>query len=77
MLVCVLYSGAQSICAIMLALNLIDFKVAAKQRKQKTNSGKNEEGSEGRGEERKEKGVKCEEEEESGSCMAGEVLIKQ
>lgn len=54
MLVCVLYSGAQSICAIMLALNLIDFKVAAKQRKQKTNSEKNEEGSEGRGEERKE-----------------------
>lgn len=76
MLVCVLYSGAQSICAIMLALNLIDFKVAAKQRKQKTNSGKNEERSEGRGE-RKEKGEKCEEEEESGSCMAGEVLIKQ
>lgn len=76
MLVCVLYSGAQSICAIMLALNLIDFKVAAKQRKQKTNSGKNEERSEGRGE-RKEKGEKCEEEEESGSCMEGEVLIKQ
>lgn len=57
------YSGAQSFCAIMLALNLIDFKVAAKQRKQKTNSGKNErerekwERSEGR-EEREETSVR-------------------
>lgn len=41
----------------MLALNLIDFKVAAKQRKQKTNSGKNEERSEG-GEERKKRSVR-------------------